>query len=134
MWLRKHRVFAALLSVVALAATGSLVTRVTVSDGLGQYTGRARVAAEEALVQVQVGCLDHPLARLLLAQRLRVVHVRLLDTTNRTGERQSSDSALRTIESSRGNVPQFEALVRGYSFFSVPTVTMAVTDHSGRCW
>jgi hypothetical protein len=126
-----------------------------VSDGLGQYTGTARIAAEEALLLAQIGCLDQPLTRLLLAQKLRVVQVRVPDTPKRTDKRQGRERPDSSQTTDRGShsrretsdaprpaivgVPyngpqfQFEALVRGYSFFALPTTTMTVTDRSTRC-
>ncbi len=60
--------------VVAFVVAGYGSTWVLVSDGLDQFVGVERVAAQEALILGTVGCLDNPIVRAIVP-RLRVVEV-----------------------------------------------------------
>ena len=140
-----HPLLLGILAMVILGATGGFVTRLTVSDGLEQYSGLARAAAEDGLLRAQIGCFDSPLVR-PLAQRFRVVQVRVLDTHKRTNQdesdarrmpprggrsrTESNDSPFPSLVSVPfdRNGEQFEVLVRAYSFFSLPTGTIVVTN------
>lgn len=60
--------------VVAFVFAGYGSTWLLVSDGLDQFAGMERIAAQKALIWGTVGCLDNPIARAIVP-RLRVVEI-----------------------------------------------------------
>ncbi len=92
----------------AFLALGVATTQLLISDGLAEFTGRNRVAAQDALAIAYSGCLDNPIARVLIGQKIKVVDLKLGPA------------------SCAGTGDDYAATVRAYTFFGIPTGTISV--------
>jgi hypothetical protein len=101
-----------------LVVVGYQSTRVLVSDGLERFMGAERVAAEEALIDAQYQCRDHPIMRGLIP-KIRVVEVQFAP------ER----CATRLPLPSRN----YLVVLKGYTFFLMPVMTISVCGNLIDC-
>jgi hypothetical protein len=96
---------------VILVVVGYQSTKVLVSEGVEQFAGAERAAAEDALIDAQLHYHDHPIMRGLIP-KIRVVEVQFAPERYAT----------------RLPVPSRNYLVvlKGYTFFLVPVVTTSL--------
>lgn len=99
-----------------LLVVGFVGTRLLVSNGVDQFTGEERVAAQEALLSVQIGCLDNPIARLVIP-KIRVVKMRL------------ESEHCPAVHPSVGQ--DYRVVLRIYTFFGIPVGTASVCVRGG---
>jgi len=95
---------------------GFVSARFLVSDGLDRFTGKGLTVAQDALVRADIGCLDHPAAR-ILGQKVRVVEVDF-------GPGHCSETDLEVNPEVH---PDYLAVLRAYTIFGIPTVTISVS-------
>lgn len=89
---------------------GFASTQLLVSEGVERFTGVERTAAEEALFEAKIGCLDNPIVRGLIP-KLRVVEVKFAPERCAT--------ALSTPAQS------YRVVLQAYTFFGIPVNTIS---------
>lgn len=99
-----------LVGLGILLAVGFADTQLLVGNGSDQFTGEERVIAQDALLSAQIGCLDHPIVRVLI-RRIRVVEVKFEPHCQAEGP-----------SAHQG----YRAALRAYTFFVIPIGTISV--------
>lgn len=115
--MRVKRLFR-LLTVLAgfgslLAVVGFASTRLLVSDGVERFTGEERAVAQEALLDAHFGCLDNPIARVVIP-KIRVIEVQFVP------------GRCPTVSSFTDPYRDYRVVLRAYTVFGIPTGTISV--------
>ena len=132
----------AALTALGILILGGLKVRTCIPDGTSGLSGAALDAAREALIDARVGCLDHPLAALLV-RRLRVITLEVDTRATAPAERVPSSAGTPSavnlpgrprlsLEPAPPPIP-YSARVLAYSFFGIPLGTVSVNEHGATC-
>ncbi|MDP8911506.1 MAG: hypothetical protein M3M94_05510 [Actinomycetota bacterium] len=96
--------------LIALAMFALGLPRVLVPDGLGALEGERRLAAQRALRDAEIGCMDSPIGRAMtLSTRISV-------------RRPDSEPPVPTSAS------HYEVSIRTYTFFGLPFQDISVRN------
>jgi hypothetical protein len=119
---RVIRLFGILTLLVGLGAVlavlGYQSTKLLVSEGVERFTGAKRAAAEEALVDAQLQCRDHPIGPLMIP-KIRVVEVQFAPECCATALALSTRNYL--------------VVLKAYTFFVIPVTTIVVCGGAVVC-
>ncbi|MFA4918734.1 MAG: hypothetical protein WC581_05720 [Thermodesulfovibrionales bacterium] len=103
--------------VLIIGVIGAISTKLFISDNLDSFKGDERKAAMEAMIAAEIGCLDHPVAR-LLNQKVRLEKLETVVTCP------------------KGPTPfqqNYHAVLQTFSFFGIPMQTITITCEGVIC-
>jgi len=106
-----------LFAVCIVLIIGAVSTQIFISDNLENFKGYKYKIAEDAMILAEIGCLDHPVARLLYQK----VRLEKLETA---------------VTCPEGPIPfqqNYHAILQTFSFFGISMKTITVTCGSVKC-